>query len=96
MISPLKHLKTPHSNQSKGRDSTPDRDRNSIYGSRALYSANDVKPHQSQSFQTLEEISSILISEMKKKPRKEKALRDALELQAINEMTIFHPQKSTI
>ena len=56
--------------------------------SRALYSANDVKPHQSQSFQTLEEISSILISEMKKKPRKEKALRDALELQAINEMTI--------
>ena len=72
---------------SQGRDSTPDRDRNSIYGSRALYSANDVKPHQSQSFQTLEEISSILISEMKKKPRKEKALRDALELQAINEMT---------
>jgi len=64
-----------------GRDSTPDRDRNSIYGSRALYSANDVKPHQSQSFQTLEEISSILISEMKKKPRKEKALRDGLELQ---------------
>ena len=73
---------------SLGRDSTPDRDRGSIYGSRALYSASDVKPHQSQSFQTLEEISSILISEMKKKPRKEKALRDALELQAINEKIV--------
>ena len=74
---------------SQGRDSTPDRDRNSIYGSRALYSANDVKPHQSQSFQTLEEISSILISEMKKKPRKEKALRDGLELQVESDRKLF-------
>ena len=57
--------------------------------SRALYSANDVKPHQSQSFQTLEEISSILISEMKKKPRKEKALRDGLELQVESDRKLF-------
>ena len=53
-----------------------------------------MKPHQSQSFQTLEEISSILISEMKKKPRKEKALRDALELQVIQ--IRINPQKSKI
>ncbi len=53
----------------------------SNFGGNSSSSHSSVQPHQSQSYQTLEQISSILISEMKKKPRKEKALRDALDLQ---------------
>lgn len=45
----------------------------------ATSSTSTRSPHQQH--QSLEEISSYLISQLKKKPQKERALRDALELQ---------------